>query len=138
MDFFGNHHLRLLQKFRTGRVLFGFRSGLLPVASPDQSTGALPTSHRARFTMRISLRGAAKRSTHPDSDDWSYFAGGLLGRTFVAAHYFNRGIGLIGFVLCCVHLRSDSSAVHSGWPAGRLVPGTCRRWHLRLHGQYCS
>src|SRR5258708_4093494 len=33
-------------------------------------------------------------------------SGGLLGGTFVAAHYFNGGIGLIGFVLCGVYLRS--------------------------------
>src|SRR5258708_33704482 len=135
VDFIGNPHLRLLQEFRTDRMLFRFRAGLLSVAAPDQSDGALCTTRRARVAMRISLSWAAKRGDASDSDGWRHLASELLD-TFTAARFPESGRGFYSIVLRCMHLWGNSSAIYSGWPARRLVSRTRQRRHLRLYGQY--
>src|SRR6266481_6431169 len=135
MDFIGNPHFRLLQKFRPDRMLLRFRAGLLSVAAPDQSDGALRTTHRARVAMRISLSWSAKRVDASDSDGWRHLASELLD-TFTAARFPESGRGFFSIALRSIHLWRNSSAVYSGWPARRLVSRTRQRRHLRLYGQY--
>src|ERR1700683_4962592 len=133
MGFIGNHDIRLLQKFRAGRVLFGLRAWLLSSEAPDQLARAMRSADRARVAVRASLWRPTRYSAAARGRYRRHLAGGLLGRTVDAPQSPDPWRGLYRLALRGFRFWRGWSRVYSDRPTGRLASRKRDRRHLRLY-----